>query len=213
MSFTCAISAGILADRATWDKLFCWTFFTVEATRLKLQLSHYPVSLLSRCMMRRESVWPPRGSTKGWIQRGAPRGQAGGRPSWGAPASHHLHTAACPVSLDMNPCTHPPLLTPSPLTPSIPPPLHHPPHPLALTSLICIPVISYSHSYYLPSPSHLSITQPRFYETATLWPQLCALLSFCHRTVAELIFKHNNDNFCANFLLFSPCSCYMPNSI
>lgn len=94
---------SILADRATWDKLFWWKFFTAEATGLKLQLSHYPVSLLSRCMMRREFVWPPRGSTKGWIQSGAPRGQAGGGPSWGAPASHHLHTAARPVSLDMNP--------------------------------------------------------------------------------------------------------------
>lgn len=78
---------------------------------------------LSQGMMRHEFVWPTQGSTKGWIQSRAPRGQAGGRPSWTAPASHHLHTAARPVSLDIPP---PPLCpSPSPAT-SPSSPFHHP---------------------------------------------------------------------------------------
>lgn len=117
--------------------------------------------------MRREFVWPPRGSTKGWIQSRAPRGQAGGRPSWGAPASHHLHTAARPVSLDMNP-------------PSPPSPISTTTTPIALRGLICIPVISYSDSKYQPGPSHLSISQPKFYVMATLWHQLWTLFHSVH---------------------------------
>lgn len=96
-------------------------------TELKLQLSHYPVSLLSRCMMRHEFVRPTRGSTKGWIQSRAPGGQAGRRPSWGAPASHHLHTAFRSVS---------------PSHPSLSPSATHPfPHLHAPANLICIPVL------------------------------------------------------------------------
>lgn len=150
----------------SWDKLLWWTFFTAEATGLKLQLSHYPVSLLSQCMMRREFVWPPWGSTKGWIQCGAPRGQAGGGPSWGAPASHHLHTAACPVSLDMNSPTTPIL---PPLTPTTPP--------------LPWQASSASQSYPTPTPNICiwSVHHTAWiYVTATLWPQLRTLFSFCH---------------------------------
>lgn len=142
-----------------------------EATGLKLQLSHYPVSLLSRCTMRLEFVWPPWGSTKDWIQCGAPRGQTGGGPSWGAPASHHLHTAARPVSLDMNSATTPTLPPLTSTNPRTPPPTYsdkthlHPSH-------ILLPL--------LISASDLSIKQPKFYVTATLWPQLRTLFSFCH---------------------------------
>ncbi|CAB1423698.1 unnamed protein product [Pleuronectes platessa] len=71
------------------------------------------------------------------------------------------NTAARPVSLDMNPRTHPP----SPILQQLPSP-----PPAALTSLICIPVISCSE--YQPRPSHPSITPPKFCVTATLWPQL-----------------------------------------
>lgn len=143
-------------------------FFTAQATGLKLQLSHYPVSLLSQYMMRREFVWPPQGSTKDWIQCGTPRGQAGGGPSWGAPASHHLHTADRPVSLDMN---SPP---PPPLTSANPP----------SSSILCSDK-SHLHPGHilLPLPisaSDLSVNLPEFYVTATLWPQLRTLLSFCY---------------------------------
>lgn len=147
-----------------YDLIF---FFTAQATGLKLQLSHYPVSLLSQCMMRREFVWPPWGSTKDWIQCGTPRGQAGGGPSWGAPASHHLHTADRPVSLDMN---SPP---PPPLTSATPP-----------SSVLCSDK-SHLHPGHILLPllisaSDLSVNPPEFYVTATLWPQLQTLLSFCH---------------------------------
>lgn len=77
-------------------------------------------------MMRHEFVRPTRESTKGWIQSWAPGGQAGGQPSWGAPASHHLHTAFRPVS---------------PSHPSLSQSATHPfPHLHAPADLICIPV-------------------------------------------------------------------------
>lgn len=151
----------------------CWW---AEVTRLKVQLSHYSLSLLSDCMMRSEFVWPPRGSTKAWIQSGGPRGQAGSRPSWAAPASHHLHTAPQPASLDIIP----PISAIAPLLSDKP---HlHPSH-------ILLPL--------LISASDLSITQPEFYVTATLWPQLQMLLSFCHR--ADFHIRHERQ-FTASFI-------------
>lgn len=146
----------IIKVRLFSDQL-CWL---AEVTRLNVQLSHYSLSLLSGCMTRSEFVWPPRGDTKASIQSGGPRGQAGSRPSWAAPASHHLHTALQPASLDIIPSLrHLPLLSDKPHL--------HPSH-------ILLPL--------LISASDLSITQPEFYVTATLWPQLQMLLSFCHRT-------------------------------
>lgn len=144
----------IMKIRLFSDQLCRWA----EVTRLNVQLSHYSLSLLSGCMMRSEFVWPPWGSTKAWIQRGGPRGQAGSRPSRAAPASHHLHAAPQPASLGIIP---PPLV----LLPDKP---HlHPSH-------LLLPLL-------LISASDLSITQPEFYVTATLWPQLQMLLSFCRR--------------------------------
>ena len=176
---------SILADRTTRDKLFWWTFFTAEATGLKLQLSHYPVSLLSRCMMRREFVWPPRGSTKGWIQSRAPRGQAGGGPSWGAPASHHLHTAAHPVSLDMNP--HPPSLFPC---------LGNPP------LLLLWQASSASQSYPSPTPCicpvHLICPSCSL---NSVWQQHYGLsCEHSFHAVTELIFRCCGDNAVGNLL-------------
>lgn len=134
------------------DQLFRWA---------AVQLSHYSVPFRSGCMMRREFVWPPRGSTKAWIQSGGPRGHAGSRPSSAAPASHHLHTAARPASLDIIP-PHP-----------------QPPKPHLHPSHILLPL--------LISASDLSITPPEFYVTATLWPQLQMLLSFCHRADIHIL--------------------------
>lgn len=142
-------------------------------------------------MMRREFVWPPRGSTKDWIQCGTPRGQAGGGPSWGAPASHHLHTADRPVSLDMN-SPPPPLLTSA-----NPPPLF-----CAVTSLICIPVISYSHSSYL----HLICPSTRL---NSMWRQHCGLSCKCSfHSVTEQILgcRTGNHLFSTTTLQLSFCS-------
>lgn len=96
---------------------------------------------------------------KGLNSKRGTRGQAGSRPSRAAPASHHLHTAAQPASLDITtPLRHGPLLSDKPHL--------HPSH-------VLLPL--------LISASDLSITQPQFHVTATLWPQLQMLLSFCRR--------------------------------
>lgn len=71
-------------------------------------------------MMRREFVWLPRGSTKGWIQSGAP-----GAKLAAGPAEEHQPATTCILLLAQSPWiwtpTLPPLLQlPPPLTPSTP---------------------------------------------------------------------------------------------
>lgn len=164
----------------SWDKLFWWAFLTARATGVDIAAESLPCIVAISAYDETWICLTSPGRHKGPNSKaGHPGAKLAAGPAEEQPASHHLHTAAGSVSLDMSPPPHQP---PTPAHPVTPTPT---------------PTPSSSDKPHL-HPSHIPTPTPNISPVHLICPSCgpnsmwrqhyglsCELLSFCRRADSQ----------------------------